>query len=96
MAFESHVAGLLLEHYATTIFTFFVAYGTILGTYRLVFSPLANFPGPKIAAATGWFEFYHDYFRRGKYVFEIKKMHDKYGEFSSVDDRTWGLCNICF
>ena len=51
--------------------------------YRLYLSPLANFPGPKLAALTYWVEFYHDVFRRGQYTFEIVKMHDKYGKCGS-------------
>ena len=47
--------------------------------YRLYFSPLAKFPGPKLAALTFWVEFYHDILRRGQYEFEIVKMHEKYG-----------------
>lgn len=47
--------------------------------YRLWFSPLAKFPGPKLAALTFWVEFYHDVVRRGQYTFEIIKMHEKYG-----------------
>ena len=47
--------------------------------YRLYFSPLAKFPGRKWAALTLWYEFYHDYFRRGKYLWEIADMHAKYG-----------------
>ena len=52
-----------------------------LFTYRLTFDPLAKFPGPKLAAATSWYEFYYDWWCEGQYVFEIKKMHDKYGNF---------------
>ena len=47
--------------------------------YRLVFSQLAGFPGPKLAAATYWYEFYYDCIRQGKFVFEIERMHRKYG-----------------
>lgn len=47
--------------------------------YRLLFSPIAGFPGPKLAAATGWYEFYYDVLRRGIYLFEIEKMHQRYG-----------------
>ena len=48
--------------------------------WRLRYSPLADFPGPKLAAATGWYEFYFDFWKRGKYIFEIERMHEIYGE----------------
>lgn len=50
-----------------------------LVVYRLWLSPLAKFPGPKLAAATLWYEFYYDALCHGKYTFEIMKMHEKYG-----------------
>lgn len=49
--------------------------------YRLQFHPLARFPGPKLAAITLWYETYHDVWLRGKYVFKIKEMHEKYGRY---------------
>ena len=49
--------------------------------YRLYFSPIARFPGPKLAALTFWYEFYYDVIKRGKYTWEIGKMHEKYGSF---------------
>ena len=56
-----------------------IVYTCIITIYHLYFSPLAGFPGPKIAAATGYYEFYYDFFKKGKYIFEIEKMHKKYG-----------------
>ena len=47
--------------------------------YRLFLSPLAGFPGPKFAALTSWYEFYHDYVHRGTFIFRIEEMHQKYG-----------------
>ena len=57
----------------------FVAYLICLATYRLVFHPLAKFPGSKIAALTLWYEFYFDGIKKGLYTFEIRRMHEKYG-----------------
>lgn len=63
---------------ATLLLLFYVA---SLVIYRLFFSPIAGFPGPRIAAVTGWYEFYYDYWKDGKYIFEIEKMHKIYGTF---------------
>ena len=52
-------------------------FGTVF--YRLYLSPLAKFPGPKLAAATAWYEFYYDCICHGKYTFEIARMHRQYG-----------------
>lgn len=53
--------------------------------YRLHFSPLAKFPGPKLAALTLWYEGYYDIVKRGQYTFEIGRMHEKYGTAVHVD-----------
>ena len=54
-----------------------------LAVYRLYLSPIANFPGPKLAALTLWYEFYHDVVRGGQYVFKINELHDQYGMVTS-------------
>jgi hypothetical protein len=47
--------------------------------YSVYFGPLSIFPGPKLAAATLWYEFYYDVILQGNYTFKIKELHKKYG-----------------
>jgi len=68
----------------TTVFVLLLCVAIIrqlmIACYRLFFSPLAKFPGPKLAAATGLYEFYFNFVKNGKYVFEIERLHNIYGE----------------
>ncbi|KAL2870373.1 cytochrome P450 [Aspergillus lucknowensis] len=66
------------------VFFLWVIYLLALVVYRLWLSPLAKFPGPKLAAATLWYETYYDAFCWGQYTFEIAKMHEKYGKLSQT------------
>ncbi|TGJ82761.1 hypothetical protein E0Z10_g6001 [Xylaria hypoxylon] len=63
----------------------FGAYLVGLVIYRLYFHPLAAFPGPKLAAATGWYEFYFQYWLDGQYIFETERMVKKYGPIIRVN-----------
>ena len=60
----------------------YIVYCCGLGVYRLYFSPLAKFPGPKLAAITEWYETYFELFKGigGQYTFHIKELHEQYGE----------------
>ena len=60
------------------------AYILCLSIYRLYFSPIAKFPGRKLAALTLWYQFYYDVVKRGTYAWEIRKMHEDYGMISVV------------
>ena len=57
----------------------FALYLLSLLIYRLFLSPIANIPGPKFTAVTGWYETYHDVFRGGKFIFKIEEWHQQYG-----------------
>ncbi|EER24680.1 Cytochrome P450 family protein [Coccidioides posadasii C735 delta SOWgp] len=70
---------LIKEHPFLTATAAYLVYVTAVVVYRLWLSPLSKFPGPKLAAATRWYEFYYDAICHGKYTFEIIKMHEKYG-----------------
>jgi hypothetical protein len=67
------ISGLLLS--------LFLLYIGGLLFHRLYLSPLAKFPGPKIAAATLWTEFYYDAVLRGQFQFKIREWHEVYGMF---------------
>ncbi|KAI0711404.1 cytochrome P450 [Earliella scabrosa] len=46
---------------------------------RLVFHPLAHFPGPKLAAATWWYMTYYEVFKNGAFVDHLAELHKRYG-----------------
>lgn len=61
------------------VFISWLLYIAGLVVSRLYLSPLAKFPGPKLAALTKWYEFYYEVALRGQYQFLINDMHKKYG-----------------
>ncbi|KAI1131072.1 putative cytochrome P450 [Nemania abortiva] len=64
-----------------------ISYGLLLGFYRVYLHPLAKFPGPKLTAATGWYETYIDLFQRPRRNFtdEIARLHDIYGPIVRIN-----------
>lgn len=59
-----------------------ITYTACLSIYRLWFSPLAKFPGPRIAAFTTWYESYYDIVLKGQFSFHLDKLHQRYGKGS--------------
>ncbi|PGH08703.1 hypothetical protein AJ80_07824 [Polytolypa hystricis UAMH7299] len=72
---------------------------SVLVIKRLYFHPLRHFPGPKLAAATYYYEVYFDWFRgpfKGSNEFHLRELHKKYGPIIrrspdelSVEDPEW-------
>ncbi|KAF2139285.1 uncharacterized protein K452DRAFT_328197 [Aplosporella prunicola CBS 121167] len=65
--------------------TFVLLYLLGGAVYRLYFSPLASFPGPKLAALTLFYEFYFDVVKRGQFTFHIRELHQKYGPIIRIN-----------
>ncbi|KAL1863207.1 hypothetical protein Plec18170_000037 [Paecilomyces lecythidis] len=74
-----HPEGYNISNIVLLLSILIVSYAFVVAFYRLYLSPLSQFPGPKIAAVTWLYEFYHDAIRGGKYFWEIEKMHQRYG-----------------
>lgn len=65
----------------TLLFVFSIVYVLGLYVYRMYFDPLSKIPGPKLAAASLWYEFYYDVVKKGQYTWKIWEMHEKYGTY---------------
>ncbi|KAJ5939782.1 Benzoate 4-monooxygenase cytochrome P450 [Penicillium verhagenii] len=61
--------------------------GIRIAIYRLYGHPLSAFPGPKLAAVTFLYEFYYDVVKGGMYIWEIERMHEKYGPIVRISPR---------
>lgn len=62
-----------------------ILYSLGLAIYRLYLSPLAQFPGPKLAALTQWVETYHELRKPGgQFIWVYRKWHEQYGSFLPV------------
>jgi len=47
--------------------------------YRLEFHPLASFPGPKLAAVSSLYRIYYDVYKGGRFLNQLKQLHEQYG-----------------
>ncbi|EEQ34237.1 benzoate 4-monooxygenase cytochrome P450 [Microsporum canis CBS 113480] len=64
-----------------------LSYLIVQTIYRLYFHPLSKFPGPKIAAIGRFYEFYFNVIKGGMYIWEIQRMHEKYGPIVRINHR---------
>lgn len=73
--------GIGLQVLATVVILLTVSYSFLL-VYRVYLHPLSKIPGPKIAAATSWYDFYYQCIKKGggQFTWKIAEMHDHYGE----------------
>ena len=77
----------LTSMYFELLLAAFCAYSLLLVTYRRYLSPIAKFPGPKLAAISWWYEFYYEVVLRGQFTFHISELHKKYGNSELPHER---------
>ncbi|KFA55616.1 hypothetical protein S40293_09678 [Stachybotrys chartarum IBT 40293] len=63
-----------------------LCYRVLLALYNISpFHPLYKFPGPRLAAASYLYEAWYDLVKVGRYSWEIKTMHEKYGPIVRIN-----------
>ena len=70
------------------IAVFVFLYRVLVIIYRLFLSPLAKFPGPKLAAATSWYEAFYD-LRSKNFPDILSDLHDRYGMYLYTGRNSW-------
>ncbi|CAI9630885.1 unnamed protein product [Alternaria burnsii] len=68
-----------------SLFVVSVLYLCYVTVYRLFLSPISDFPGPKLAAWTYWYEFWYDVVAEPEYTFKIGRLHKKYGPIVRIN-----------
>ncbi|KAF1828860.1 cytochrome P450 [Decorospora gaudefroyi] len=85
LAFFSTGEEIAISHLVRFVLLCWVAYSGLRCLYNVCFHPLRKIPGPWMAAMTPFPDFWHDAVRRGNYIWEIQKMHKKYGPIVRIN-----------
>ncbi|KAI1394186.1 putative cytochrome P450 [Hypoxylon trugodes] len=73
------------------LMTLSILYWSCVVFYRLFLSNLAKFPGPKLAAATGWYEAFIDLYS-SNFPDVLEGLHEKYGPIVRINP--WELSYV--
>ncbi|CAN9394820.1 unnamed protein product [Alternaria alternata] len=76
--------------YAAGLITSFVAYIVV---YRLFFHPLAQIPGPKLAAITFLYQTYYSFKDGSRFYKQVGLLHEKYGPIVRITPNEVSLSN---
>lgn len=72
---------------ALGVLTYFVlnsVYKSVTNSYK---GPLAEFPGPRIAALTGWYKAWIEVYQKKSWTTHLRELHKVYGEIPTSNLR---------
>jgi hypothetical protein len=71
--------------YKGPVYVLFAYLGATIfeGVYNLFNHPLAEFPGPNLAAFSSWYQTYYEVFRKESWIDVLERLHKKYGMLTS-------------
>jgi cytochrome P450 len=90
LGLESYPSGSEAAIYAAGLITSFVAYIVV---YRLFFHPLAQIPGPKLAALTFLYQTYYSFKDGSRFYKQVGLLHEKYGPIVRITPNEVSLSN---
>jgi hypothetical protein len=90
LAFLKTGGGMTSSQLIHVLILFWIAYMGLRCLYNIFFHPLRKIPGPWMAAMTPLPDFWHDAVRKGNYIWEIQKMHKRYGTWIYKSETVYG------
>jgi hypothetical protein len=60
----------------------------LVGMFNLANHPLADFPGPRLAAFTEWYKTYRELICRESWVHVLAELHKKYGKLQAANSHS--------
>lgn len=86
---DNGAVGVLLSAALAT----FIAYAVYTAIYNVYFHPLAEFPGPRLAATTTYWKAYLECILSRSFCHELVDLHARYGE--TVWNSTRMITDLC-
>lgn len=89
---QTLISGLTFTRLLSAAAILYVCGAASVVFYRLFLHPISRFPGPRIAAATHWYQAYYDIWKGGKMTQNIGRLHEIYGGFFRVGSHLSWIC----
>ncbi|KAL1605273.1 hypothetical protein SLS60_004821 [Paraconiothyrium brasiliense] len=87
----------LLHSHSINLVVYAASLYVVVGAfYRLFYSPVSRYPGPRLAALTFWYEFYYDVVCKGRFSWKIQELHQRYGPVVRINPHELHVADPAF